>query len=141
MPCSADSAAATTAGGWPATVNVTTPMLSTAPPNSECTVTPGIARRPWRSWSVSAASAAATASRSACASTWQAVASATAPGTLGEPASCRSGTGLKVVASSVTEAVAPPPIRYGGAAASQSARPTSAPAPYGAYSLCPDSAT
>ena len=46
MPCSADSAAATTAGCWPATVKVTTPMLSTAPPNRECTVTPGIAARP-----------------------------------------------------------------------------------------------
>jgi hypothetical protein len=37
--------------------------------------------------------------------------------------------------------VAPPPARYGRAARSQSARPISAPAPKGAYSLWPDSAT
>ena len=94
MPCSADRAAATTDGCCPAMVKVTTPMLSTAPPNSECTVTPGISLNPVRRVSVRACSARASADRSAVASAWQAVARATAPGTFGEPASCRSGSGL-----------------------------------------------
>ena len=50
-----------------------------------------------------------------------------APGTFGEPASCRSGSGLYVDASSVTLAVAPPPLRYGGAAASPWVPPGGAP--------------
>jgi len=62
-----------------------------------------------------------------------AAARACTPTTLGEPASCRSGTAdhdtPRWSPQSTTFLVAPPPTRYGSAACSQSARPMSAPEP------------
>ena len=53
----------------------------------------------------------------------------------------RAGDVVHTTRSWRTSRTAPPPARYGSPASSQSRRPTSAPAPNGAYVLCPENAT
>ena len=69
-----------------------------------------------------------------------AAANATAPNRLGVPASSRSGRSAHAMSSRLTASTVPPP-QCRGSAPSPSRRPTSAPLPNGAYSLCAESAT
>ena len=62
---------------------------------------------------------------------------ATAPTTLGEPASSRSGGSLQITSSTSTRSTAPPPARKGSPSANARRGPIRAPAPKGAYSLWP----
>ena len=57
---------------------------------------------------------------------------ATAPTTLGEPASSRSGGSVQITSSMSTRSTAPPPARKGSPSAKAARGPTRAPAPYGA---------
>ncbi len=121
-------------------MNATVPTRSASGPNRLYDVTPAMSASPPVSRCCSCRSCCSIASR--CRATVaQAAASAIAPITLGEPPSCRAGPSAHTTVLSLTAALAPPPARYGSAAASQSARPTSAPQPNGAYSLWPEIAT
>ena len=92
---------------------------------------PGDRRQPRRGGALeSARSRSATASMPSFISASQAAAKATAPITLGEPASKRSGASAQTTSSSVTSLIAPPPCSSGSP--SSGTRLTSAPAPNGA---------
>ena len=66
---------------------------------------------------------------------------ATAPMTLGEPASSRSGGSVQATSSRSTRSTAPPPARNGSPSAKLARGPISTPAPNGAYILWPLHAT
>ena len=70
-----------------------------------------------------------------------ATAIATAPITLGLPASSRSGSPAQWTSLGVTISTVPPPWYSGAPRRKMSRRPTRAPVPKGAYILCAESAT
>ncbi len=141
MPYSPDSASATSRAVYPATVNDTMPTRGWSSPHRDSSRTPSIEASPERSRAISRSSSRTSAVQPVAVSASQAAARAMAPSTLGVPASCLGSGSTCHSTLSPTERTAPPPLRYGSPSASQSLRPTSAPAPKGAYSLCPEKAT
>ena len=91
-----------------------------------------MARSPSCSRVDSAASWATIVSQPIRSSSSIAVPKATAPTTLGEPASSRSGGSVQITSSRSTRSTAPPPARKGSPVSNVRRGPISAPAPKGA---------
>ncbi len=136
MPYSADRRAATRAWWMPSTVKVASGSVTSGGrgPSSR---TPGMAASPARRGPRSASSCSMIAFQPIRSNSAKAVPSATAPMTLGEPASSRSGGSVHATSSRSTRSTAPPPARKGSPSVKVARGPMRTPAPNGAYILCP----